>query len=1143
MVLAIIPAFVIGASADNVTINNTTQSTTWGSGSSTMTWDANTKTLTLTNYTLDGALISSYVQTILLVGDNTINGGNICIEYMAGNSSTLTIRSADVTNPGSLTLICNTDGSSTNSFGIYAMYGSVSIEYATVNAIGGKSTGWSTGIFSGANTTITNSTVSVSGDVGGNINYGIYAENQISIDSSTVNAISAEGGTGISCDLLNIGNDSVVFAQGVVGIGVNNGDLTVGSNVKLTAIGNDTEGYNSCGIDVWQGKVDAAYTNSVITAIGGKATGQSVGIKVDKTSILSGTLTCIATAGASDVSQAYYCEEYKDYDAYKTLNFNARTDSGVGQSALSVTGLPSDVFLDDSFKLNVTGGSGEGVYYWETSNASVAIVDQSGNVIVNGLGEVTITAKRSADGNYREASKSVTFTVTCLHDNSNHTTGTDAGIGKHDFTCTVCGNTGSENHTGGNYSALGTFIIDTCTICSGSAGTATVRAQNAAYNGKPYNAAEVIASGTLEANAWTLIYADENTDNMSQVSYPGNYMVRITLDGFSVSAAFEIAKGSLKVEAAPETTYEFGDTYVGKEITGGKVVIVGNESAVIPGTWAWVGDTTTATFTPDAEYADLFETLTDAYDVTVKVTASVPSITLVSPSPSIMPEMNILMTVEAKNIYDESLTDLPTAFRIYYKIGEDGAPVGTDGLKFAIPTGVTIGEIVYVWVENVAVNGKYKATVSNTVELLVGQVDYTEAIENATAELKALIEEKADKATVNAAIEELENLIVVAEAAANQYADNKDAALKTELETAIEGAKTQLINGYTAAIDVAKTELETLIEEKADKATVNAAIEELENLIVVAEAAANEYADNKDAALKTELETAIAVAKTELINGYTAAIDAAKTELNAAIILKADTATLNEKVEALNKAIEAAEAAANEYADNKDAALKAELNTAIAGAKDEAVKYTDEVLNIAKDELNAAIENGDNALDEKILNLSTALDNAKKTLEAADLANKQALQQEIDSAEDALKISINKVAANLDQAKKDLTNAINTGDKDLDEKIAELDKALDDAKAALEAADKDNKAALEAVIAEGNSALDAAVKKVAKDLAALEKELEAKDAELTEKTEALTVALIVVGVFGCLGFAGSAGLITWTIVTRRNAMVDGKKKD
>ena len=54
-----------------------------------------------------------------------------------------------------------------------------------------------------------------------------------------------------------------------------------------------------------------------------------------------------------------------------------------------------------------------------------------------------------------------------------------------------------------------------------------------------------------------------------------------------------------------------------------------------------------------------------------------------------------------------------------------------------------------------------------------------------------------------------------------------------------------------------------------------------------------------------------------------------KEELNAAIILKADTATLNEKVEALEKAIADAEAASKKYADDQDAALKAELDAAI----------------------------------------------------------------------------------------------------------------------------------------------------------------------------------------------------------------------
>ena len=103
-------------------------------------------------------------------------------------------------------------------------------------------------------------------------------------------------------------------------------------------------------------------------------------------------------------------------------------------------------------------------------------------------------------------------------------------------------------------------------------------------------------------------------------------------------------------------------------------------------------------------------------------------------------------------------------------------------------------------------------------------------------------------------------------------------------------------------------------------------------------------------------------------------------------------------------------------------------------------------------------------------------------------------------------------------------------------------RALEAAKAALEAVDGENKEALEAAIAEGDKALDEAVKMVAKELSELEKKLEAKDAELTETTDALTTALIVVGVFGCLGFAGSAGLIVLTVVNRQGAIA-GKKKE
>lgn len=58
---------------------------------------------------------------------------------------------------------------------------------------------------------------------------------------------------------------------------------------------------------------------------------------------------------------------------------------------------------DKAFQLILTGGSGNGAVKWESSDESVAAVDQDGKVTVLKTGEARITATKAAAGNYAEA--------------------------------------------------------------------------------------------------------------------------------------------------------------------------------------------------------------------------------------------------------------------------------------------------------------------------------------------------------------------------------------------------------------------------------------------------------------------------------------------------------------------------------------------------------------------------------------------------------------------------------------------------------------------------------------------------------------------------------------------------------------------
>ena len=141
-------------------------------------------------------------------------------------------------------------------------------------------------------------------------------------------------------------------------------------------------------------------------------------------------------------------------------------------------------------------------------------------------------------------------------------------------------------------------------------------------------------------------------------------------------------------------------------------------------------------------------------------------------------------------------------------------------------------------------------------------------LDAAVAALNAAINNKADTATLNQKVTDLIAAIAAAEDAAKTYADGKDTALQTQLTAAIATAKGEAITAAENLVNTAKAELQTVIDNKADTAAVNAAIANLQNAITALENAKDNYIA-ADATLKAELEEKIAKAKQE-------AIDAAK---------------------------------------------------------------------------------------------------------------------------------------------------------------------------------------------------------------------------------------------------------------------------
>ena len=70
------------------------------------------------------------------------------------------------------------------------------------------------------------------------------------------------------------------------------------------------------------------------------------------------------------------------------------------------------VYGDEDIKIELTGGDTDIKPVYKSSDESVAIVDEEGNIIIVGVGEVKITATRPGNGAYNEATETIVLNVT-----------------------------------------------------------------------------------------------------------------------------------------------------------------------------------------------------------------------------------------------------------------------------------------------------------------------------------------------------------------------------------------------------------------------------------------------------------------------------------------------------------------------------------------------------------------------------------------------------------------------------------------------------------------------------------------------------------------------------------------------------------
>ena len=238
-----------------------------------------------------------------------------------------------------------------------------------------------------------------------------------------------------------------------------------------------------------------------------------------------------------------------------------------------------------------------------------------------------------------------------------------------------------------------------------------------------------------------------------------------------------------------------------------------------------------------------------------------------------------------------------------------------------------------------------------------------EDLATAKSDLNAAIAKKADATALAIAITDYNkkisdiNDLITAIQGVNTTQGEEIENLKTALNDAKEALQTQINNAISKAesdLATAKDDLNAAIAKKANADDVKAKLAALQTALDNANATIGVLQDNR--ATKSELESSVSQAKTEVGKAASDALEAARAELQAAIDAKADADVVNEKIAVLSHAVENAQAISDASTDKKDEAVKLELQSGIKNAKD--------ALQAAIDALAARVDKAEARIDE-----------------------------------------------------------------------------------------------------------------------------------------------------------------------------------
>ena len=356
------------------------------------------------------------------------------------------------------------------------------------------------------------------------------------------------------------------------------------------------------------------------------------------------------------------------------------------------------------------------------------------------------------------------------------------------------------------------------------------------------------------------------------------------------------------------------------------------------------------------------------------------------------------------------------------------------------------------------------------------------ALDAAVADLNAKIEAGA-LASSEALASEVESLKALIDAA-KVVAGEADAALKVELEAAIATAKTEVATTMQAALDAAVAELNAKIEAGA-LASSEALASEVESLKALIDAA-KVVAGEADAALKVELETAIATAKTDVLEVVQGKLDTLVNDFNVKLEeLENGTAT---NLEVAIQDVKTLIAELRQFAVDADTQSANAFNERLDSVEAQIASNLSNAINELKVELEEALsshaEDSATALENAVNNLTAAIEAAKTFAADADVELKAELEATITSVKLEILTSVEDKLAELESK---MTSALESSKSDIENVLNELNTTIETINRLYNEADDALRTELNANIADAKSA---AIEAAAEALASARAELE-----------------------------------------------------